>query len=370
MNVLIVDDNPTNLKLLRAMLEVEGHCVLQAADGVEALQLLEREGAEAIISDILMPRMDGYRLCHEVRKSERFENLPFIFYTATYTSPGDKKFSLELGADLFLSKPASTAEIAGALRHVMAEGGKLRAGPRASMLESDVLKEYSERLVVKLEQKNLQLTQTLEELNSERARLRHLLDYSPAVIYTMKLGDARVVPTVVSENITRLLGFTVEKSCSFDWWAAHIHPEDREQALASIPETLQRGVLGCEYRLRHKDGHYLWVEDNRQLVRDCSNHPKEIVGMWTEITERKRAEEEIRQLNARLEQRVVERTAQLQAAVKEIEAFSYTVSHDLRAPIRAMDGYSRILLEDYGEKVDDEGRRTSRMLGSAPLGFR
>ena len=91
MRLLIVDDHPTNLNLLRAQLEGEGHMVFDAADGMEALDVLKRQPVDVVISDILMPRMDGYRLCHEVRKSERLCEIPFIFYTSAYTSPADEK---------------------------------------------------------------------------------------------------------------------------------------------------------------------------------------------------------------------------------------------------------------------------------------
>src|SRR5436190_15295857 len=93
MTVLIVDDNGTNLKLLRAVLERQGHCVLTANDGLEALAVLERQPIDAIISDILMPNMDGYRFCYEVRTSSRFCSLPFIVYTSSYTTPRDEKLS-------------------------------------------------------------------------------------------------------------------------------------------------------------------------------------------------------------------------------------------------------------------------------------
>src|ERR1041384_6115318 len=119
MKILIAEDNPTNLKLLRSQLEAEGHSVLDAADGVEALDVLARTGVEAIISDILMPQMDGYRLCYEVRKDERWRHLPFIFYTSTYTSPSDEKLARDLGADCFIRKPSSAEVILAALHSVI-----------------------------------------------------------------------------------------------------------------------------------------------------------------------------------------------------------------------------------------------------------
>jgi signal transduction histidine kinase len=89
------------------------------------------------------------------------------------------------------------------------------------------------------------------------------------------------------------------------------------------------------------------------------------IGLEKEITERKRAEEEIRKLNVELEQRVVERTDQLETTNKELEAFSYSVSHDLRAPLRSIDGFSQALQEDYGEKVEGQGKDYIRRIRAA-----
>jgi PAS domain S-box-containing protein len=128
------------------------------------------------------------------------------------------------------------------------------------------------------------------ELDRTRRQLQHLLDHSPAVIYSLKVADGRVTPESVSEDLTRLLGYTVDEARGFDWWADRCHPKDRERQLASIPETLAHGTSFGEYRLLHRDGHPVWVEDNRRVVSDDAGRPAQIVGVWTDITERKRVE--------------------------------------------------------------------------------
>src|SRR6267142_6554215 len=84
----------------------------------------------------------------------------------------------------------------------------------------------------------------------------------------------------------------------------------------------------------------------------------------TEIKERHRAEDEVHRLNADLERRVEERTLELADAVKQLEAFSYSVSHDLKAPLRAVSGYSKILIEDYGPQLESEAQSTLNSIGS------
>jgi two-component system, sensor histidine kinase and response regulator len=157
MKFLIVDDIDINRMVLRVALEAEGHTALEAADGIEALDILGREDIDAVLSDILMPRMDGYRLCHEIRTSPRLRDVPIVIYTATYTSQSDENLARSLGADRYLKKPAPFQTVLTALREAIAMP---RAASRPEgWQEVEVLKEYSDHLVAKLEQRNIELAE-------------------------------------------------------------------------------------------------------------------------------------------------------------------------------------------------------------------
>ncbi|MBV9491390.1 MAG: response regulator [Verrucomicrobia bacterium] len=171
MNLLIVDDRAVDRKLLRAVFEPEGYRVLEATDGREALAVLAQIPVEAVISDLLMPNLDGYRLCREIRQDERWRHLAILIYTATYTSPGDERLALELGADAYLRKPASKAALLGALRAALARTDRGRL--QVAHTELEVLNEYSQRLVQKLQQKNGELEAKNRELE-EKNRLTEL----------------------------------------------------------------------------------------------------------------------------------------------------------------------------------------------------
>jgi signal transduction histidine kinase len=171
LTILIVDDYGANRKPLRAQLEAEGHRVLEAGDGLEALQVLEREPVAAVISDLFLPNMDGFQLCRELRRSEKFNALPFIHYTSTYTSEEEQKLSESVGADQFLIKPISPrtllAALAEAIRISEARQSIRQTGDNTAI----VTKRYGEALFRKMEDKNTELATFCAELEQANKRI-------------------------------------------------------------------------------------------------------------------------------------------------------------------------------------------------------
>ena len=146
-------------------------------------------------------------------------------------------------------------------------------------------------------------------------------------------------------------------------WLDAIHPDDRDRIAKQWSDAIQtRNVYDTEFRLRRADGIYRYFNVRGVPVLSEDGDVREWIGTCTDITEKVQAEEAIRQLNAELEQRVIIRTAQLEAANQELEAFCYSISHDLRSPLRAINGFSRILLEEYLEQLDPEARRYQQLV--------
>ncbi|MBI3903338.1 MAG: PAS domain S-box protein [Nitrosomonadales bacterium] len=141
-------------------------------------------------------------------------------------------------------------------------------------------------------------------------------------------------------------------------WRASLHPDDLTRGDQEVADAIaDKKPFETEFRVIWPSGEIRYIKAVAKVFRDEQGKPLRMLGINMDVTERSKAEEEVRKLNRDLEQRVVERTAQLETANKELEAFSYSVSHDLRTPLRAIDGFSRIVLDEYQNKLDDEGKR-------------
>ncbi len=169
--ILIVDDKEENLYYLRALLEGNQHEVISAHHGAEALVKARLDPPGVVISDLLMPVMDGYTLLRHWKADARLMQIPFIVYTATYTEEEDERLALSLGADAFILKPTEPADFIERLQEVQ---GKALNQPHAELMqaprdEKAMLQYYSETLIRKLEEKTLQLEETNRALKQEIA---------------------------------------------------------------------------------------------------------------------------------------------------------------------------------------------------------
>ncbi|WP_353931922.1 PAS domain-containing protein [Okeanomitos corallinicola TIOX110] len=190
-------------------------------------------------------------------------------------------------------------------------------------------------------------------LKYSEERYRSLVKATTQVIWTTDGTGQFVTPQSSWEAFTGK-GFAEHQGWN---WTNSIHPDDQERTKKVWLHSLEnRCLYENECRILSKAGEYMYFWVRAVPIMNNDDSIREWVGACTEITERKKAELEIRQLNEQLEERVQQRTAELTAANKELEAFSYSVSHDLRAPLRGIDGFSKTLLESYGDKLDDRGK--------------
>ena len=160
--LLIVEDIADILTLLKATLEFKGYRVVTARDGEEALKAIDQERPAIIVTDILMPKMDGFSLVHRLRIDPGTRDIPVIFLSATYVAPEDKAFALTLGVTRFIEKPVNFDEFLPAIAELLADG---RTSPQEPLDEPVFYEGYRRRLETKLLHKNTQI-----------ARAEHLLE--------------------------------------------------------------------------------------------------------------------------------------------------------------------------------------------------
>ncbi len=213
MKVLVVDDREDNLYLLESLLGGNGFETDTAREGQEALEKARRTPPGLVISDILMPGMDGFALCREWKKDPILEKIPFVFYTSTYTDPRDEQLALDMGADRFILKPAEPVDFMKIIREVLAEYEDKNGIPAKEPVEPEtvVLKEYNEALVRKLEDKLEQIEILMESLSEKEKKLLHInrvLRGIRAVTHLMVKGKERqVLTSEICRKIVEEMGY-------------------------------------------------------------------------------------------------------------------------------------------------------------------
>ncbi|MDQ1238047.1 MAG: two-component system, cell cycle sensor histidine kinase and response regulator CckA, partial [Thermodesulfobacteriota bacterium] len=289
MKVLIVDDNDENRYMLETLLRGHGYDVLLAHDGLEALDLLRSSGAGLIISDILMPRMDGFQLCREVRADGDLKKIPLIFYTATYTSEEDKEFALSLGVDQFLVKPDDLELLGKTITQFLAEPKTHVENPLGD--EMEFFRQYNRVLFRKLEKKVADLVASKKKLQDSEERYRGIFE-NAAVGIDVVDANGRFVR--VNSSLCNMLGYSEDEL--MDLTIVDVtHPEDIESSEIQH-QSLVRGETDSyrfEKRYLTKDGRVVWADVCVTALHGPGGVYAGTIGVITNITDRKRSEEEL-----------------------------------------------------------------------------
>jgi len=321
-SVLIVDDRKQDLYMLRVLLEGHGYTVVTASNGAEALKAARKTPPDIIISDIMMPVMDGFVLCREWMGDERLKNIPLVFYTATYTDAEDEEFALSFGAARFIVKPTEPDEfmkiIQGVVRDL--EEGKIK--PRTPTLETDkqALKLYDERLINKLERTTLKLEKEVAEhklaeeaLRQSEAHLRTLIETIPDLVW---LKDPDGVYLFCNPRFERFFGATESEivgKTDYDFVGKELADSFREKDKAAMAAA--KPCVDEEEITYADDGHKESIETIKTLMYDSEGTLVGVLGIARDITERRRMEKELAEHREHLEERVRDRTEELRSMV-------------------------------------------------------
>jgi PAS domain S-box-containing protein len=293
--VLIVDDNSTNLYMLETLLKGHGFEVASAENGKDALDKARLNPPDLIVSDILMPVMDGYTLCRHWKSDERLKQIPFVFYTATYTEPKDESFALSLGVDKFIIKPQDPDILVNMIKEFLEEGYAVKqVAPKPLGEEMELFRQYNEILFKKLEKKMVDLEIANKKLMLLEERYRLSFENVTDVI-SMIDTDLNILS--ISPSIEIVLGYKPQDFIGRPVTDLEkiFTPESFEQAVADTVLVLKGEIISASlYRFIAKDGTIKYGEvSGSPIMRDGKIIG--IISVARNITRRKLAEEALRE---------------------------------------------------------------------------
>lgn len=322
-HILAVDDHEAKRYAWQRILTRAGFSVVTASTGTEALAL-SKQNPELIILDVRLPDINGTDVCRMIKKEPATSSIPILHISASLVTSEDRTAALEGGADGYLTEPVDPEELVASVKALLrmrrAEDEARRAADEwkktFDTIQDSIVVADARQTITRCNRGFLDLVKLPAE-QVQGANLRDLL------VNRLHLAKVERLEEVATRRIRQ-----TEEVRSGDRW---------------LRVTLDPVLRSGDY-----DG--------------C-------ICLLSDVTERIQAEqevkagrEELRQLNSSLELRVTERTQRLQSAIRELEAYSYTIAHDLRAPLRAIHRFSEILVDEYAPKLDAEAQDYARRI--------
>lgn len=315
--VLVVEDNADMNEYIAGLLRPH-YRVASAFDGHEGLQRAEALQPALILTDVMMPRMSGDELAIELRRRPQLADVPIVMLTAK--ADEDLRIRLlQAGVQDYLTKPFNADELLARVGGLIAE--RRRTG---------------------------------ERLRASEARFEAAFEQAAVGMVQLSLAERFLR---VNREFCAILGYSSDELQRRSWRDL-VLADDAEANAEAMRRVLRGEAQSCslEQRHRRKDGRIIWGRVSAAMVRQADGSPDHFIVVLQDITDAVEAKGEIVRLNASLERRVIERTAELSAANQELDAFAYAVSHDLRAPLRALSGFSQALIEDHAPSLPEAAR--------------
>ncbi|MFO0554080.1 MAG: response regulator [Polyangiaceae bacterium] len=337
--VLVVDDSEDGAYYLQALFRAQGWEVEVARNGADALERARRAPPDLVVSDLLMPVMDGYTLLKQWKLDATLQAAPFVVYTATYTDPEDEQLARRLGADEYIVKPVEPTELLARVASVKPAAAPTTASAQSSDLELD----HTGVVVKKLEKKMAELNETTQMLKREEAALRMLDRAIRAVAEGIVVGDAREPgrPIVyVSPGFSTLTGYSQAEIVG-KGLAVLAGPGTDMEARRELERGVEAGE-SCAVELVHyrKDGTQYWCHVTVSPILDGDGVRTHYVCVLSDVSERRLLEAQLRQ-------------AQKMEAVGRLSA---GIAHDFNNLLSVILGYSSMLLGELapGGRAHDD----------------
>ena len=349
MKILMVDDNREDRKILRHYIERFGHTAVEAENGEAGLKMAAEFLPDLIISDALMPVMDGFQFLRQIKKDPLLKNIPFVFYSAVYQGEKDIELAMNIGAEAYIIKPKEPEEFWEELNRVMKKDFSAKTDPEADIGEETYLRRYSHVVVSKLEDKVKELealilerTQMAKALEKEKEKAQKYFDIVGVVL--LVLGPDQVV-LQINRKGCELLGREKEWIIGRNWkeFLPIAHHKRWQKRMDALIKGVTDKVENVRIPVLDDTGAEKLIHWNHCILKDETGRSIATVSSGEDITER---------TQARKDRKTIEKRLQAAHKMESLGTLAGGIAHDFNNILSAIIGYTELAKMKLENNID------------------